>query len=118
MDVWNPGQYAQFKNERSQPFWDLVELVDFTGTGRLLDIGCGSGELTSALHQRHQLPYTLGIDASAKMLKAAAPLAGNGLYFSPTAVEDFATDEPFDVVISNAALQWTTGHRALFPKIL
>lgn len=116
MDAWNPAQYERFKAERAQPFWDLTRLVDFNGAGRMLDIGCGTGELTLELHEREHLPYTLGIDSSAKML-AKAP-AATGLEFRLSAAERFTTDKPFDIVFSNAALQWTDGHRSLFPKIL
>jgi len=116
MDAWNPTQYDRFKTERSQPFWDLSRLVDFTGAGRLLDIGCGTGELTRELHNRERLPYTLGIDSSAKMLASAK--SENGLEFKNVPAESFVPDKPFDIVISNAALQWTEGHRSLFPKIL
>ncbi len=116
MDAWNPAQYDHFKAERSQPFWDLTRLIEFTGAGRLLDVGCGTGELTRELHLREQLPYTLGIDSSAKMLANTAP--ASHLEFRNITAEKFSPDKPFDIVFSNAALQWTDGHRHLFPKIL
>jgi len=118
MDVWSPAQYAQFQAERSKPFWDLAGLIDFAGTGRLLDVGCGTGQLTRDLHEQQKIPFSLGIDASPAMLAEAAKLAEEGLYFSQTTVEKFSTEQPFDVVISNAALQWVGGHRSLFPRIL
>jgi trans-aconitate 2-methyltransferase len=116
MDAWNPAQYERFKAERAQPFWDLSLLIDFAGAGRMLDVGCGTGELTRELHDRERLPYTLGIDSSAKMLASAKP--AQGLEFKHVAAEQFSPDKPFDIVISNAALQWTDGHRSLLPKIL
>ncbi len=116
MDTWNPAQYDRFKSERSQPFWDLSRLISFAGAASMLDIGCGTGSLTCDLHVREKIPRTLGIDSSGQML-AQAPRS-IGLEFQKARVEEFKPDEPFDIVISNAALQWVEGHSDLFRKIL
>lgn len=116
MDVWNPAQYHRFQNERSQPFWDLAALADYSNVKRMLDIGCGSGELTAALHTQRKIPYTLGFDSSARMLEKAPNAAG--LEFKRATVESFSPGEPFDFIISNAVLQWIDDHAALIPRIL
>ena len=46
MSDWDPDQYGRFATERAQPFWDLVELVDPTTVGRMVDLGCGDGALS------------------------------------------------------------------------
>jgi trans-aconitate 2-methyltransferase len=117
-DRWNPDQYKRFESERAQPFWDLAALVQTpTPPQRWLDIGCGSGELTCALHERVKAHKTLGIDSSANMLADAAKLKSAGLSFQQAKVEEFSAQIPFDVVFSNAALQWVENHQALFPRI-
>src|SRR5207302_6197694 len=72
--MWNPEHYNQFKNERAQPFWDLVSLIDPRPHMRIADLGCGTGELTRALHEELQARETIGIDDSSSML-AKAPSA-------------------------------------------
>ncbi|MCL6643992.1 MAG: methyltransferase domain-containing protein [Dehalococcoidia bacterium] len=114
---WNPDQYERFRNERSQPFFDLLELVQPAPGGRAVDLGCGTGELTRVLHERLGAAETLGIDSSPAMLERAAQFAGGGLRFELADIATFAAERPFDVVFSNAALQWLPDHERLVPRV-
>lgn len=116
MDLWNPEQYKKFQAERARPFWDLAKKIDFAKVFSMLDVGCGTGELTKALHLAHDLPRTVGIDSSANMLEEAdaAAQTTRGLAFHHADVESFKPAEKFDLVFSNAALQWVPEHEALF----
>jgi len=51
MTDWDPAQYERFKAQRSQPFWDLIDLVQPVRIERAVDLGCGTGELTDELHR-------------------------------------------------------------------
>src|SRR2546427_11715822 len=113
--MWSPEQYERFKDERSQPFWDLVALVESRPRMRVVDLGCGTGELTRALHEKLGAAETLGIDNSASML-AKAP-AVTGLRFEAAAIESFEPHRPFDLLFSNAALHWIADHDALFRRL-
>ena len=114
---WNPSQYDRFKDERSQPFYDLLEMMQPCSGGRAIDLGCGTGELTRALHHKLRARETIGIDSSETMLAKSAEFAGDGLRFEEGSITEFAPAEPFDVVFSNAALQWIDDHEALFERI-
>ncbi|MFN7729331.1 MAG: methyltransferase domain-containing protein [Bdellovibrio sp.] len=70
-DGWNPNQYEKFKKERFQPFFDLVELLQPSNAPRIIDLGCGTGELTKILHERFPSASTTGIDSSTEMLQKA-----------------------------------------------
>jgi trans-aconitate 2-methyltransferase len=113
---WDPDQYERFKAERTRPFWDLLALVQPCPGGRVVDLGCGTGELTRELHRRLGASETVGIDSSTTMLERAKPLAEAGLRFVHG---DIATWEPeqYDVVFSNAALHWLPDHRALLARL-
>jgi len=113
--MWSPEQYERFKDERSLPFWDLVALVEPRPRMLVVDLGCGTGELTRALHEELGAVETLGIDNSVSML-AKAP-AAPGLRFERKAIESFESDRPFDLVFSNAALHWVADHEALFRRL-
>ena len=65
---WNPTQYERFRNERSQPFFDLLELVAPAPGGTAVDLGCGTGELTKMLHEKLRTRETIGLDSSETML--------------------------------------------------
>ncbi|HUJ12992.1 MAG TPA: methyltransferase domain-containing protein [Thermoanaerobaculia bacterium] len=113
--MWNPDQYERFKTERSQPFWDLVALVAPRPDMRIVDLGCGTGELTRALHEKLGARETLGIDSSATML-AKAQANEPVLRFRNESIETF-DESGFDLVFSNAALQWVPDHEMLFPRL-
>jgi trans-aconitate 2-methyltransferase len=117
MDTWKPEQYARFAAERAQPFHDLLDLVRPVPGGRVVDLGCGSGELTAELHRRLQAGQTLGLDSSLAMLERASPLAGDGLRFELGDIAEFGGGG-WDVVFSNAALQWLPDHEALFGRLV
>ena len=70
-DTWNPSQYQRFRDERSSPFFDLVAMVQPKPGMRVLDLGCGSGQLTRRMHEILKAATTLGIDSSANMLAEA-----------------------------------------------
>ena len=112
--MWSPAQYEKFKSERSQPFWDLVALIEPRSHMRIADLGCGTGELTRALHERLQAAETVGIDNSEAML-AKAPSAP-GLRFEKAAIESF-DQKGFDLMFSNAALHWVADHETLFGRL-
>jgi trans-aconitate 2-methyltransferase len=114
---WNPEQYGRFRGERAQPFFDLMGLLQPRPGMRVVDLGCGTGELTRELHVHLDARETLGIDTSPAMLAKAAAHEGDGLRFAAGDIEDFAADEPVDLVFSNAALQWVNGHEALIPRL-
>lgn len=115
-DVWNAGQYDKFRNERSQPFFDLVDLVEPKQDMAVVDLGCGTGALTALLHERFGAAQTLGIDSSPNML-ARAPTAER-LRFEIGDIADVRSVDAFDLVFSNAAFQWVSGHEILLAKIM
>jgi trans-aconitate 2-methyltransferase len=118
-DVWRPEQYERFRAEREQPGLDLIALVRPVPGGRVVDLGCGAGELTARLHRQARARETLGIDSSPAMLgRAARALAGEGLGFQRETIEAFLEREQrWDVVFSNAALHWVADHEALVPRL-
>src|SRR5262249_28663115 len=115
-DPWKPEQYERFREERSRPFLDLLELVRPRPGMRVVDLGCGTGELTRALHERIGSRETLGIDSSPAMLARSAAFAGAGLRFERVDVAQFAGRD-YDLVFSNAALHWVPHHEALFVRL-
>ena len=110
---WDPGQYNRFAAEREQPFWDLRSRLEPVTSPRVADLGCGDGRLTAALHRELGAGSTLGIENSASMLAAAAAHAGDSLTFASGDVSTWA-GSGFDIVFSNAALQWVPDH----PQVL
>lgn len=116
-DSWSPNTYNKFEKERSQPFYDLLSLIRPKPLMKILDLGCGTGTLTQTLHLALKAESTLGIDASPAMLEKAHPLASGALTFKTQDINTLSTRKKYDLVFSNAALQWVPDHPALFRKI-
>ena len=117
-DAWDPDQYHRFRAERSAPFFDLLALVQPVDAPRLADLGCGTGELTADAHRALHARETVGIDRSRGDAGARAQsLDVDGLTFELGDIATFAPAEPFDVIISNAALQWIPDHAAVLAAL-
>jgi trans-aconitate 2-methyltransferase len=114
---WNPDTYNQFKKERYQPFFDLISHIEEKQGMRILDLGCGTGELTKLLAEKYEGSTVLGIDNSAEML-SNAPQHPH-LRFELRTIEDqLNQNETFDLIVANASLQWVDDHSILFNKII
>jgi trans-aconitate 2-methyltransferase len=124
-DHWNPTQYERFRGERAQPFFDLLALVRPREKMSVIDLGCGTGELTRELHQRLSAAQTIGIDSSAKMLAGSRAFTADGMIFRQQDIVDFASGAQaadsgaarFDLIFSNAAIQWVDDHPGIFAKL-
>ena len=111
--AWDPAQYLMFESERARPFHDLVHRVDVDAPKRVVDLGCGPGNVTATLLDRWPAATVQGIDSSPEMIAKAAQLAGPRLSFAVGGIEAWQPDGPVDVIVSNAALQWVPTHAQL-----
>jgi trans-aconitate 2-methyltransferase len=82
---------------------------------KAVDLGCGTGELTRRLADALPESTVLGIDSSPQMLARAQSVARAGLAFEPGNQADLTGT--WDLIFSNAALQWTEDHEALIPHL-
>ena len=101
--AWNPDLYRARASFVHRMAADLVELLAPMPGERILDLGCGSGELTSKIAEAGAL--VVGLDASPAMVEAAARLAPS-LAFVTGDGQALAYASEFDAVFSNAALHW------------
>jgi trans-aconitate 2-methyltransferase len=116
-DPWKPEQYLRYRKEREQPFFDLLDLVRPRAGMRVVDLGCGTGELTAELHHRLKARETIGIDSSEAMLGKAPSPTSESLRFVKQDIRDFEGTEEFDLAFSNAALHWVPDHHRLLARL-
>jgi trans-aconitate 2-methyltransferase len=113
---WDPEQYHKFQNERFAPFEDVLRLIHVCYGMNVIDLGCGTGELTRRLADYLPDSDVVGIDPSPQMLERAATQVRPGLGFEPGTVE--AATGTWDLVFSHAAIQWVDDHLSLVPHLL
>ncbi len=118
MATWNPAQYLQFAEERSRPCRDLAERVKNTSPRTIIDLGCGPGSSTAVLAARWPDAAITGLDNSPEMI-AAARERYPGRQWIASDLASWAMEERdrFDLVFSNAALQWVRDHKVIFPRL-
>jgi trans-aconitate methyltransferase len=88
--VWNYGA-------------DLVPLLDPQPGERILDLGCGTGQLTARIAESGA--RVVGLDSSPEMIGQARQNYPN-LEFKLADAASFSFPREFDAVFSNAALHW------------
>ncbi|WP_030544092.1 trans-aconitate 2-methyltransferase [Streptomyces albus] len=122
--TWDPQQYLRHSSHRTRPFHDLLaripELPARGRPARIADLGCGPGNVTALLAGRWPDARITGYDNSPAMLAEAArhagPTPGGGsLAFRHADAADWMPEEPYDLIVSSAALQWVPGHAKSFP---
>jgi trans-aconitate 2-methyltransferase len=112
----DPVQYARFSDQRSRPFFNLLERVPQRPFRTIVDLGCGAGELTVSLAERWPEAQVVGLDNSPQMLAKSGQYAIEGrLSFVEQAVQ--AYDTPTDLIYANATLQWVGDHANEFPRL-
>lgn len=117
--VWDPVQYGAFGDERARPFAELTARLGETGAdpARIADLGCGTGELTATLAARWPHAAIEALDSSPEMIARAREHEIPGrLRFRVADAATWRPEQPVDLIVSNAVLQWIPGHTDLLPR--
>jgi len=112
---WNPDQYHKFQTQRAAPFYDLLALVEVRPNLKVIDLGCGTGELTRQLADKLPNSKVTGLDSSTQMLEKAASYSTSNLVFEQGDQSQLTGE--WDLIFSNAALQWSENHAELIPSL-
>lgn len=114
---WNPDHYLRFGDERLRPGLDLMNRIALEGVNSIVDLGCGTGTLTQALSQRWPEAGIVAIDRSAGMMDRVVR-ENPKIEWRMGDIQTWYTEQPLDLIYSNAALHWINDHPALFSNLL
>lgn len=115
MPDWNAAQYLKFEKQRTQPAKDLLMRLKAYTPHTAVDIGCGPGNSTSAIAECFPHTALMGIDSSPDMIqkaKAKYPALSFAL------CDALSLEGKYDLLFSNACLQWIPDHAALIPALM
>jgi len=111
--MWDPTTYLTFADHRGRPFHDLVGRIAAREPRRVVDLGCGPGNLTETLAHRWPTATLDALDSSPEMVEAAR---ARGINAHVGDVTEWTPDPDTDVVITNAVLQWVPDHAELLRR--
>ncbi|MBQ8954448.1 MAG: methyltransferase domain-containing protein [Clostridia bacterium] len=117
MAKWDSELYLKFKSQRTQPAIDLAKRIAANDPQNILDIGCGPGNSTIVLKGAFPKARVLGIDNSEQMVNKAKEAYPDIDFALMDIARDDLPPEQYDVIFSNACLQWVPDHAALIPKL-
>lgn len=100
---WDPELYQEKHSFVWQLSQGLVELLNPQPGEQILDLGCGTGQLTAAIAARGA--SVIGIDADPAMI-AEAQAKFPEIAFQVADARQFRLPKPVDAIFSNAALHW------------
>jgi trans-aconitate 2-methyltransferase len=145
MAGWNPEEYLKFRDERTQPCRDLAARISIPQVRTVIDLGCGPGNSTQVLAERWPDAQITGLDSDTSMINVAIESLPRGRWITGD-IANWAAGKPpnetaanpagattaenkvekdvqpqdaeiYDVVFSNAAMQWLPDHGVLYPQI-
>ncbi|MFF4595857.1 trans-aconitate 2-methyltransferase [Amycolatopsis sp. NPDC001319] len=111
--MWDPAKYLDYADLRARPFYDLIGRISSDAPRRVVDLGCGPGNLTLDLGRRWPGATLEALDSSPEMVDAAR---ARGVDAHVADVREWAPHPDTDVVVSNAVLQWVPGHDELLRR--
>ncbi|MDR9857254.1 methyltransferase domain-containing protein [Paenibacillus sp. VCA1] len=103
MNQWKPLDYDRKLGFVSEYGKDLLSLLNPQKHETILDLGCGTGDLTSEIAASGA--EVIGLDASSAMIERARAKYPE-ISFRTGDAQRFDTDRLYDAVFSNAALHW------------
>jgi len=111
--MWSPEEYLAFADHRGRPFYDLIARIGADAPRRIVDLGCGPGNLTATLPARWPDAAIEARDSSPEMVASARE---RGVDAAVGDVRDWSPGPDTDVVISNATLHWVPEHPELLTR--
>ena len=116
-EPWDPHQYLKFADERFRAAVELLQRVPVESPSAIVDLGCGTGEMTRLIADHWPSATVTGIDSSSAMLEQARAHSPDINWVNGT-IENWIPNHTFDLIYSNAALHWVSDHKQLFPRLV
>lgn len=112
MPNWNASHYLKYGDERTRAAADLAARIRLDAPKTIVDLGCGPGNSTQILRDRWPQANVVGVDNSPEMIDAAKKSFPEQNWVV-TDISNTTPANPFELVYSNAALQWIPNHKEL-----
>lgn len=103
------SQYDQYSGIQQRVFSQLSDMIPEGAYCQIVDIGSGTGAMTTLLAKKYPAATVVGVDAAPKMVMWAQDHYGNSrMHFVCSTMETVHLETPPDLVFSNATFQWVS----------
>ncbi len=107
---WDPALYQKNSTMQYQIGLRAIDVLHLQPHEYVLDVGCGTGELTACIAEKVGKGQALGIDADGNMVNAARRVADQrglkNLAFRQLNATEMTFQAEFDAIFSNITLHW------------
>lgn len=113
--IYNANSSLQYDLDRA-----ALEKITFSGTERVLDLGCGDGTITALIASKVPHGSVVGSDCAPKMIEFAQTIYASkipNLSFATSYIEDISYENEFDIITSFCTLHWVADLPKAFAKI-
>lgn len=114
---WDPEQYLKFVDARRWPALDLIARLGGKSPRRIVDLGCGAGNVTRLLAERWPQAEISAVDSDLAMLRKASSTPSS-IAWQHADIAAWQALVPPDLIFSNATLHWLGDHQHLLPALL
>lgn len=99
--------YDNYADIQKRSAFDLLQFMKGKDVKKILEIGCGTGNYTLLLRERFKDAKLKALDISGRMLEVASgKIKDKGINFMEADAETLVLEEKFDLITSNACMQW------------
>jgi trans-aconitate 2-methyltransferase len=116
---WDAATYDRLPIPMTAWGAEVVGWLDLVGDERVLDAGCGTGQVTALLREHLPNGSVVALDGSASMIDRARSRLGTDrvTYLVADLAAPIPLTEPVDAVLSTATFHWIADHDALFANL-
>jgi trans-aconitate methyltransferase len=112
------GEKYKYASKHQKEWADeVISEFNFDGNEKILDLGCGDGNITLKFAKLVPYGFVIGIDNSEGMINTAKKINKKNLKFILLDINKIDFINEFDLVFSNATLHWIKTHNFLLSNV-
>jgi trans-aconitate 2-methyltransferase len=115
--TWDAESYD--RHAAPQLAWGqiVIERLDLAGDETVLDAGCGTGRVTTAIVERLPRGHVIAVDGSRAMVEEARNRLPGSVDVREADLMELELEEPVDAIVSTATFHWIPDHDQLFSRL-
>jgi trans-aconitate 2-methyltransferase len=116
---WDGATYDRVSGPMEAMGLAVLARLQLRGDETVVDAGCGSGRITSALLDRLPNGQVIAVDGAPSMIEAARERLGEraNLELRVADLCELELDRPADAILSTATFHWIKDHAGLFARL-